>query len=413
MAHIQDRWFREVRGPDGETVREKTSRHGTGRRWKLKYIDPDGVERGPTFTKKVDAENRKKEVEADLLRGTYIDPDAGKVTFKARAEEVVTNRVVDPATRDAMRQRLTNHVYPVIGSKTIGQLSQRPSVIQSLVRELNKELAPSFVRVVMAHVSLVFSVSVDDGDIPKNPCASKSVVLPKLEPKKLVPWPEEALFAVRDALPERLQAALDCAAGLGFRQGEVLGFSPDDVDWLRGMVEVKRQLKVLNNKLIFALPKGSKSRTVPLPEQVKMGLAEHVRRFPPVEVTLPWRDHASGKTATVSLMFTTVSGKPVHRDDFNRLAWKPALRTAGVPQTRENGLHMCRHYFASLMLTNGESPKAVADWLGHADGGALLLKTYAHLLPSSEARMRSTIDDVWSRRGKSSDGPETAHEGAR
>jgi hypothetical protein len=38
------------------------------------------------------------------------------------------------------------------------------------------------------------------------------------------------------------------------------------------------------------------------------------------------------------------------------------------------------------------SVRAVADWLGHADGGAVLLRVYAHVMPSDADRGRAVVD---------------------
>ena len=43
---------------------------------------------------------------------------------------------------------------------------------------------------------------------------------------------------------------------------------------------------------------------MPLPEVVAFVLAEHLRRYPPVEVRLPWRS-LDGKARTDALVFTT------------------------------------------------------------------------------------------------------------
>jgi hypothetical protein len=32
LAHVEDRWYREVTGPDNKKVREKTERYGKGMR---------------------------------------------------------------------------------------------------------------------------------------------------------------------------------------------------------------------------------------------------------------------------------------------------------------------------------------------------------------------------------------------
>ncbi|MEV0382841.1 site-specific integrase [Nonomuraea sp. NPDC050643] len=427
MAHVEDRWMRKARDENGNVLFDSKGkpvlerdpvRYGKGSRWRLRYDGPDGREKNESFGKKVDADNRKKEVEADLLRGTYIDPKAGEVTFRQQAEDVIENRTLDPGSRRKMRERLAKHVYPVIGGKEIGWLSRRPSAIQQLVKRLEAaKLAPSYIEVIMAHVGLVFSTALEDELIVKNPLRSPVVTLPKVVRKKLVVWTADQVLDMADDLPDRYQAVVDAGAGLGLRQGEIFGFSPDDVDWLRGAVAVNRQLKLLNGTLIFALPKREKTREVPLPEGVKVGLSEHMRLFPPVEVTLPWGD-VDGDPVTVRLFLTNNLGAPVHPVSF-REVWNARLTRVGiVPKLaagekrgnryREHGVHMLRHYFASVLLTDGESPKAVSEWLGHADGGALLLRTYAHLMPKSEQRMRKAIDAALRRPDSAAGGPQAA-----
>lgn len=41
--------------------------------------------------------------------------------------------------------------------------------------------------------------------------------------------------------------------------------------------------------------------------------------------------------------------------------------------------HSLRHYFATCAIESGVDVPTVAGWLGHKDGGAVLMKTYAHL----------------------------------
>ncbi|GAA3508329.1 site-specific recombinase XerD [Streptosporangium album] len=74
------------------------------------------------------------------------------------------------------------------------------------------------------------------------------------------------------------------------------------------------------------------------------------------------------------------------------------LAKVGISATRQNGFHRLRHHFASVLLEDGVSIKAVAEFLGHADPG-FTLRTYTHLMPSSEDRMRRAIDGAWERAG--------------
>ncbi|MEV6980032.1 site-specific integrase [Sphaerisporangium sp. NPDC051017] len=416
------------RGPDGKplftpsgkpAMERDPARYGKGKRWRVRYLDPGGEERNKSFAKKVDADNFKNAVAADVLRGTYIDPDAGKITFKKLAEEIIDTRTLDPRTRVVMRQRLSKHVYSVIGSKEIGLLSRRSSMIQNLVKKMSAELAPSYIEVIMAHVGLVFSVAIDDELITKNPVKSSTVVLPTVVKKKLVPWTADQVLDVHDKLPARYQAMVAVGAGLGLRDREIFGFSPDDVDWLHGKIAVNRQLKLLRGKLILAPPKGQKTREVPLSETVKVTLAEHMRELEPITVTLPWGD-VDGEPTTVRLFFSNTIRRPVHPVTFLE-TWHKVLERAGIvppipagekrgTRYREHGVHMLRHYFVSALLAEGEAITAVSEWAGH-HSAKFTLDHYGHLMPSSEQRMGKTIDAALRRPARAADGPSTAQGG--
>jgi integrase len=63
---------------------------------------------------------------------------------------------------------------------------------------------------------------------------------------------------------------------------------------------------------------------------------------------------------------------------------RPLVRIAwNMP--REDGFHVLRHTFASVVLAAGEGINKLADWLGHGDP-AFTLRTYVHFLPDSGRR---------------------------
>lgn len=187
-------------------------------------------------------------------------------------------------------------------------------------------------------------------------------------------------------------------AGCGLRQGEILGLCVDELDFDNGTLHVVQQLKLSLSKAVFAPPKGGKLRDVPLPDPVAEALKEHMERFPPVEVTLPWM-RASGQPVTKRLIFSGPKGGHVWRTSLNEDHWKPTLAKVDVipkaksrehAAAREHGMHALRHFYASVLLDAGESIKAVSEYLGHSDPG-LTLKVYAHLMPSSQDRARNAI----------------------
>ena len=81
MSHIEDRWFRTAT-VDGRQVKEPKARNGIGLRWRVRYENPDGDERSESFAKKADADRFKTEVDAAIQRGTYHDPDAGRISLR-------------------------------------------------------------------------------------------------------------------------------------------------------------------------------------------------------------------------------------------------------------------------------------------------------------------------------------------
>ncbi|MFF8915716.1 tyrosine-type recombinase/integrase [Streptomyces sp. NPDC015032] len=409
-GHIQDRWYKTEPGPDGKPVRIKTDRHGIGLRYRARYIGPDGTEKSKSFP---DKQKRKAEtwlsnIEADMSRGDYIAPEAGKVTFEQYATKWMTTQTTDPATRESVEMRLRLHVLPHIGKRLIGSFN--PTHLRLWMRTLEDAgLSAAYRRGIFAHVSTVFTAAVEDRVIRVNPCSARSVKAPRLDPRKIKPWTADRVKAVRAELPERYRALVDPAAGCGLRQGEVFGLAVEDVDFLGGVVHVVRQVKLLRNRPVFAPPKGGKERDVPLPESIAFALAGHLTRLPGADVTLPWKT-LDGPPVTAALIFRSPEGLSLNRNRFNDRQWRPALRAAGVTTGRGNGMHALRHFYASVLLDAGESIKALSEYLGHHDPG-FTLRTYTHLMPSSETRTRAAVDAVWAAPA-TNDGPETAQEGS-
>ena len=110
---------------------------------------------------------------------------------------------------------------------------------------------------------------------------------------------------------------------------------------------------------------------MPLPQVVVDALAAHLAEFPP---------------GPDGLVFT-LSGEPV----TGRRSDDSGGRRRGQRAPRRHGLHLLRHYYASLLIRYGESVKTVQARLGHATA-AETLDTYSHLWPDSDDRTRQAVD---------------------
>jgi integrase len=373
--------------------RERTATNGKRTvTYRVRWRETDGRARAKTFRRKVEADRFAAMVSADIVRGHYIDPDAGKVRFDDYAEQWLAAQTFEEGTVEMVELRFRLHVMPHLGSRNLADI--QPSTIQGWLRTLTG-LSGNYQKVMYANVSSVFTAAVDDGLIPKNPCKAPSVRRPKSDPRKLKPWTREQAMAVRDHLPDQFKIVVDLGIGLGLRQGEIFGLSLDDIDLNTGEIEIKRQVKLLgSNRQLFGLPKGRKIRTVPLPDRVLELINDHVTRYPPRSVTLPW-DKSDGPERTFDLILYSRESRALNRNYFNPKIWRPALRAAGLEAKRENGCHALRHFYASTLLDAGESILALSEYLGHADPG-FTLRTYTHLMPSSTERTKAAIDAMLS-----------------
>ena len=65
-----------------------------------------------------------------------------------------------------------------------------------------------------------------------------------------------------------------------------------------------------------------------------------------------------------------------------------ACRRADLPRLSH---HDFRHLFATRCVQSGVDIPTVARWLGHQDGGALLGKTYFHLVDEHSRKMAARV----------------------
>ncbi|MCZ7586948.1 MAG: tyrosine-type recombinase/integrase [Deltaproteobacteria bacterium] len=144
-----------------------------------------------------------------------------------------------------------------------------------------------------------------------------------------------------------------CAFTTGLRLGELCALQWRDVDFQAGKLIIQRSLW----HGIEGTPKSHRIREVPL--------------HPRLETTLK----ALEKEKTTKYVFSK-NGKPLTRNSCR----KPFARICAAAGVEELRLHDIRHSFASQLVINGKSIKAVQELLGHSDIQTTMI--YAHLSPS-------------------------------
>ncbi|MFE0175717.1 tyrosine recombinase XerC [Streptomyces sp. NPDC059002] len=194
------------------------------------------------------------------------------------------------------------------------------------IATLEAEYAPRYARQILTTLSNILEMAIDDKRLVRNPTRAKSVRWPKVPEDQWEAWPLETAQRMRDAIKARYRIAVAVAFGCGLRQGEVFVLSPEDVDFQRGVIRVRRQVQLLNVRLYFALPKGGMTRIVDMPGSVADELASHFLRYPAVEVELPWSGpEPDREKRTFPLALTTTYGNVLRANIFNDEVWEPAL----------------------------------------------------------------------------------------
>jgi integrase len=412
-GYIEDRWLTKRKDPVTKK-RERTELWGTKtKRWRVCGIP--GVRRR-SFETHEDAKAWKATATTDSNRGEFCDPRDGNITLREYVEGTWWPRLrVPPGTKQGMQWRIFNHILPHMGHYQLNRIG--PDEIKWWVTRAEQDIDVGSVVVAWAHFSQIMQAAKAAKKIPVNPFRDPDLKAPTKPKSKAKAWPRETVSAVRAALPARYRILVDLAVGAGLRQGEAFGFSPDDLDG--DEIHVVRQVTRVRGKLAFAPPKNNKERLAPCPAQLAEAVKAHMKACAPVDVTLPWLDPARPNmkwedrpTKTVRLLVTSPGwgdrgGGAVNRQTFDDRQWKPALVEAGViphPERtliprqgkktlrratwnmpREDGFHVLRHTFASVVLHAGETIAKVAEWLGHSDP-AFTLRTYIHFLPKSGNR---------------------------
>lgn len=384
---VDDLWYLRKRGADGKPLPSK--RHGRGKRWRCRWVDPEtGQKREQLFHKKSDAERHHAQTHADISRGQYVDPAAGRITVAEYAEQWRAQQLHRDSTADRTERAIRLHIVPILGGLPLSAV--RSSHIKGWVKDRSTKLAASTLHMIYSGTLVpMFTAAAQDRLIGSSPCIG--IRLPDVDNADYTIATAEQVHALYEVLPERYRAIVYVVAGCGWRGGEVFGLELDAVDFLRREVEVRQQLKVLAGRRPWLAPPKTKTskRTNELPEVVGNALAKHLESFPvaPVEVD-DETDPRSPKRRPAHLVFTNDKGLPIHRADWSHI-WRPAVKAAGLPSGY--GLRDLRHYYATVLIFGGANVKDVQLAMGHTTP-TITLNTYVGYWPGAMDRTRTLVD---------------------
>lgn len=350
---------------------ERKSTDGKKRHaWKVRYRDPDRVERSKTFAKKGDAEDFAATIETEILRGDYIDPRAGKVILEDWAAKWLTTITVKPKTKAQYEGSLRSRILPIFGKRQLAGI--RRSDIQAWMAGMNdEELSASRIHQCLVVLRQLLDAAVDDRLIARNP--AERIKRPK------IPYKEAAYFDPATAdqivahIDEPYRLVFRVLALTGLRWGEAVALRRRHVDLLRRRLRVEESVAEVNGELIFGETKTHAVRSVPLSPSLLAELKERLENL---------ASHPD------TLLFTGEKGGPLRYRYGYMVLWRPTLKKLGLPKV---GLHALRHSAAARMISAGASPKAVQSIMGHRSA-AFTLTVYGHMFEEDLDELAMRLD---------------------
>ncbi|QTR04973.1 phage integrase SAM-like domain-containing protein, partial [Saccharothrix algeriensis] len=193
---------------------------------------------------KTDANAWLSTVEADLLRGEWIDPLLGKVKLAEYGDRWIKERELGVRTREEYARQFRLHVKPFLGEKLLSDISTetvrtwRRHLLDNGRSETTTAKAYRLLRAVM-------NTALDDNRIKRNPCRIKGADQEKAPERPTASV--EQVFTLSESVPPRSRVLILAAAFTGLRWGELIGLRRCDVDLDAPSVRVPRRLAQVNS----------------------------------------------------------------------------------------------------------------------------------------------------------------------
>lgn len=265
------------------------------------------------------------------------------------------------------RLRTINTLAPHFKSKTISNVSKLD--VEQWAAKRSATCSARTFNMELETLRLAFDYAVSHGLVLDNP-AGHIDRLKLSKPKLVIPTRQqfkELLVTIRKCRLmtkgcDESQAAGNLVEFLGYsgcRLAEAVGdskFGKPPMLW--GDVDFALHTFTVTGK---GVDQG-KTRTVPL--------------FPPLERLL--------LEIKAKLPSPPRASEPIFNIQSAKKAIETACRRSGLPKYSH---HTFRHFFASNAIEQGIDFKVIAEWLGHADGGVLVARTYGHLRAEHSAAM--------------------------
>ena len=349
----------------------RTTQEGT---FQVLYRDPVGRQRSKTFKRKTDANRFRSTVEADKLRGDWLDPGLARLTVGDWADRWFETMTQAPKTREVYEGHLRNWVLPALGDVPLSNLDK--AMVREFVADIrNQGRSQGTVDGCVKVLRLVLGFALDAGAIKSNPAARLNLDRQQSREMHFLTEHQVALLATKMRHP-MYETLVLFAAWTGMRAGEIEALRVKRLNLATGRAEVAESVgEASDGTLRFGPTKTHLRRTVPIAPFL-------IERLKPMVGPLTAED----------LVFRSPGGGPVRHHNFYGRVFKPGLKQSELdPSIR---FHDLRHTCAAWLIDSGAHVRAVMEWLGHSSP-SVTLGTYGHLFPSLTEKLADGLQVRW------------------
>jgi integrase len=259
------------------------------------------------------------------------------------------------------------HLMNTFGNIHIKELT--PAFIRKWISSLN--LTAKTIRNILIPLRSILDEALNDDIIQRNPL--DRVVLTRVINKKTIksdyepdPFDINEINAILQNAKDQAKNFFQFALFTGLRPSELIALEWRDIDWVNGLVRVKRAVVEKQEKCtkteagerdVMLLPPAFEA----LQAQKIYTYLEGKRIFHNPRTGQPWETHAQ----------------------IRKTCWKYILKKAGI---RYRNPYQTRHTYASMMLSAGENMLWLARQMGHRDT-EMIIKTYAKWIPDPSSKV--------------------------
>ncbi|MGK4907024.1 tyrosine-type recombinase/integrase [Streptomyces albus] len=345
-------------------------------RWTASYLDQSGQEhRAPqTFATKTDAEIWLSQIEADLTRGDWRDPDAGAVNFGEYALEWLDQRGLAATTEELYRRLLRLHLLPTFEVYDLDEITP-PRVRAWRTERLKTTGAKTTVAKSYRLLKAIMETAVDDELIRRNPCRIKGAGKEKAAERRVATVTQ--VDAIADAMGPRWRLMVYIAAYGPARPEEQAALRRPDVDLDRVGVWIRTAEPELctGRRAPGETKSEAGKRFLVFPAFMKKDLERHLAWFAEKEPD--------------GLLFVGERGGAFRRSTFGR-KWRRARQKAGLPD--DFRFYDLRHTGHTLSTRSGATLKDTMVRAGQSSERAALI--YQHSDDDRQTEVAAGLDKL-------------------